>query len=161
MEVRISAATRHPTILREKASLMKHIYPPPRRIASLLALLVSRITRIVSVCWTWAASWQATSFSTSKPGPCADEAVGRDRVDVDTNTDLRHTHAPWLIADGEHRKVTQTRLGHGSISVTMDGYGHLMDGLDDQIAVRLDARAEAAAPPSRPEFSPRDTSAPL
>jgi hypothetical protein len=31
-----------------------------------------------------------------------------------------------------------------------------MDGLDDQIAVHLDARAEAAAPPARPELSPDD-----
>jgi integrase len=55
--------------------------------------------------------------------------------------DLRHTHAAWLIADGEHPKAIQARLGHGSISVTMDRYGHLMDGLDDEIADRLDARA--------------------
>ena len=33
----------------------------------------------------------------------------------------------------------------------MDRYGHLMDGLDDQIAVHLDARARSAAPPARPE----------
>ena len=65
--------------------------------------------------------------------------------------DLRHTHAAWLIADGEHPKAIQKRLGHGSIAVTMDRYGHLMDGLDDQIAVHLDARARSIAPPPRPE----------
>ncbi len=65
--------------------------------------------------------------------------------------DLRHTHAAWLIADGEHPKAIQTRLGHGSIAVTMDRYGHLMDGLDGQIALHLDARARSAAPPARPE----------
>ena len=65
--------------------------------------------------------------------------------------DLRHTHAAWLIADGEHPKAIQTRLGHGSIAVTMDRYGHLMDGLDDQIALHLDLRARSAAPPARPE----------
>ena len=64
--------------------------------------------------------------------------------------DLRHTHAAWLIADGEHPKAIQTRLGHGSISVTMDRYGHLMDGLDDQIDLHLEARARAAAPPRAP-----------
>jgi integrase len=65
--------------------------------------------------------------------------------------DLRHTHAAWLIADGVHPKAIQTRLGHGSIAVTMDRYGHLMDGLDDQIALHLDARARSASPPARPE----------
>ena len=67
----------------------------------------------------------------------------------------------WLIADGEHPEAIQTRLGHGSISVTMGRYGHLMDGLDDQIAVRLDARAEAAASPARPELSSDDGSVDL
>jgi integrase len=65
--------------------------------------------------------------------------------------DLRHTHAAWLIADGEHPKAIQTRLGHGSIAVTMDRYGHLMDGLDDQIAIHLDTRARSVAHPRRPE----------
>ncbi|MFQ5948974.1 MAG: tyrosine-type recombinase/integrase, partial [Acidimicrobiia bacterium] len=55
--------------------------------------------------------------------------------------DLRHTHASWLIAAGEHPKTIQTRLGHWSIQVTIDRYGHLMDGLDDQTAARLDALA--------------------
>jgi integrase len=58
--------------------------------------------------------------------------------------DLRHTHAAWLIAEGEHPKTIQTRLGHSSIQVTMDRYGHLMDGLDEQTAIRLDAIAATA-----------------
>jgi integrase len=48
--------------------------------------------------------------------------------------DLRHTHAAWLIAAGEHAKSIQTRLGHSSIQVRIDRYGHLMDGLDHQTA---------------------------
>jgi integrase len=62
--------------------------------------------------------------------------------------DLRHTHASWLIAAGEHPKVIQTRLGHSSIQVTMDRYGHLMDGLDHQTAQRLDAIAAASRDPA-------------
>lgn len=57
--------------------------------------------------------------------------------------DLRHTHAAWLIAAGEHPKAIQSRLGHSSIQVTIDRYGHLMDGLDDQTADRLDAIAQS------------------
>ena len=44
--------------------------------------------------------------------------------------DLRHTHAAWLVGAGEHPKVIQARLGHASISTTLDRYGHLMDGLE-------------------------------
>jgi len=61
--------------------------------------------------------------------------------------DLRHTHAAWLIAQGEHPKAIQTRLGHSSIRVTIDRYGHLMDGLDDQTAARLDAIAATVRGP--------------
>lgn len=53
--------------------------------------------------------------------------------------DLRHTHAAMLIAQGEHPKVIQNRLGHSSIKVTLDTYGHLFDGLDEAAAERLDA----------------------
>ncbi|MGB5168950.1 MAG: site-specific integrase [Acidimicrobiia bacterium] len=53
--------------------------------------------------------------------------------------DLRHTHAAILIAQGEHPKVIQLRLGHSSIQVTLDTYGHLFEGLDDAAAERLDA----------------------
>ena len=61
--------------------------------------------------------------------------------------DLRHTHAAWLIAAGEHPKSIQTRLGHSSIQVTIDRYGHLMDGLDHQTAARLDAIAATICGP--------------
>ena len=53
--------------------------------------------------------------------------------------DLRHTHAAILIAQGEHPKVIQLRLGHSSIQVTLDTYGHLFEGLDEAAAKRLDA----------------------
>lgn len=61
--------------------------------------------------------------------------------------DLRHTHASWLIAAGEHPKAIQTRLGHSSIQVTIDRYGHLMDGLYDRTADRLDAIAQTSRGP--------------
>jgi integrase len=45
--------------------------------------------------------------------------------------DLRHVYASTLIAAGVHPKVLQERLGHASISETMDTYGHLYpSGLD-------------------------------
>lgn len=58
--------------------------------------------------------------------------------------DLRHTHAAMLIAQGEHPKTIQTRLGHASISTTLDIYGHLMEGLDAAAADRLDGQYTAA-----------------
>ena len=62
--------------------------------------------------------------------------------------DLRHTHVALLIAQGEHPKTIQVRLGHASISTTLDTYGHLFEGLDEAAADRLDA---AGAPSARPQ----------
>ena len=52
--------------------------------------------------------------------------------------DTRHSHASWLLAAGVPIHVVQIRLGHESITTTVDTYGHLLP--DAQIAA-----AEAAA----------------
>jgi integrase len=39
--------------------------------------------------------------------------------------DLRHTCVTLLLAQGAHLKAIQVHLGHSSIQVTMDRYGHL------------------------------------
>ncbi len=40
--------------------------------------------------------------------------------------DLRHTHASWLIAANVPLPAIQRRLGHESITTTVDRYGHLV-----------------------------------
>lgn len=52
--------------------------------------------------------------------------------------DLRHTCASILIAQGAHPKEIQSRLGHSSITTTMDRYGHLLPGLGAQLDEALD-----------------------
>lgn len=52
---------------------------------------------------------------------------------------LRHTMASLAITAGAHPKVIQQRLGHSSITVTMDTYGHLFAGVDEALADDLDA----------------------
>ena len=47
---------------------------------------------------------------------------------------LRHTHASILLAHNVHPKIVQERLGHSSISMTLDLYSHLIPTLQ-QIAV--------------------------
>ncbi len=62
--------------------------------------------------------------------------------------DLRHTAASMLIAQGAHPKIIQERLGHASITTTMDRYGHLFEGHDTALLDGLDAAHDAAAGPS-------------
>ena len=52
--------------------------------------------------------------------------------------DLRHTHASLLLADGVPVKVVSERLGHATIAMTMDVYGHLLPGMDAEAADRFD-----------------------
>lgn len=47
--------------------------------------------------------------------------------------DLRHTCAALLIAQGAHPKEIQERLGHSTIAVTFDRYGHLFPSLDERL----------------------------
>ena len=61
--------------------------------------------------------------------------------------DLRHTCAALCIALGAHPKAIQERLGHSSITVTLDRYGHLFPKLDETLTARLDdLRASALDP---------------
>lgn len=63
--------------------------------------------------------------------------------------DLRHTCAALCIALGAHPKAIQERLGHSSITVTLDRYGHLFPKLDEALTDRLDQlQHEAAHQPS-------------
>ena len=52
--------------------------------------------------------------------------------------DLRHTHAAMLIRLGVQPKVISERLGHTSIKITMDLYGYLMPGLQEDVARALE-----------------------
>ncbi len=52
--------------------------------------------------------------------------------------DLRHTCASLLIAEGAHAKEIQIRLGHASITTTMNVYGHLLPSLDERLVAGLD-----------------------
>jgi integrase len=59
--------------------------------------------------------------------------------------DLRHSCAALLIAQGAHQLTIMRRLGHSSITVTLDTYGHLFPELEEDLTDRLDAVARAAA----------------
>jgi integrase len=71
---------------------------------------------------------------------------------------LRHTHASYLIASGVPIKVISERLGHSSIAMTMDIYGHLLDGQDEAASDAFDQALKAASCKNvSPQFGPKDT----
>ncbi len=53
--------------------------------------------------------------------------------------EARHTYASFMIAAGVNAKALSTYMGHSSITVTIDRYGHLMPGNEKEAAKLLDA----------------------
>jgi integrase len=51
---------------------------------------------------------------------------------------LRHTYASLLIANGESLAYVKEQMGHHSIQITVDVYGHLIPGANRQAVNRLD-----------------------
>lgn len=59
--------------------------------------------------------------------------------------DLRHTAVALLIEQGAHPKLIQARMGHSSITMTMDTYGHLFPTTDAEMAAGLEKHAPREA----------------
>jgi integrase len=56
--------------------------------------------------------------------------------------ECRHTYAAFMIAAGVNAKALSSYMGHSTISMTLDRYGHLMPGNEDEAAVMLAAYLE-------------------
>lgn len=70
--------------------------------------------------------------------------------------ELRHTAVALAIAEGAHPLAIKERLGHSSITVTMDRYGGLFPRLDEAIAEGLDRTfRDSRAAWTRPEAASR------
>jgi integrase len=63
------------------------------------------------------------------------KAAGLDRITLHA---CRHTFASLMIAAGVNAKALQCYMGHSSIRVTFDLYGHLMPGNEEEAAGLLD-----------------------
>ena len=58
--------------------------------------------------------------------------------------DLRHSHATQLLLAGVHPKVAQERLGHSTITTTLDLYSHVTETMQEDAAARFDAAFRGA-----------------
>jgi integrase len=59
--------------------------------------------------------------------------------------EARHSYASMMIAAGVNAKALSVYMGHASVALTYDTYGHLMPGSEDEAATLLDAYLERAA----------------
>lgn len=58
--------------------------------------------------------------------------------------DLRHAHATHMLASGTHIKVASERLGHSKVGITLDLYSHVLPGMQEDAAAKVDAALRAA-----------------
>lgn len=52
--------------------------------------------------------------------------------------DLRHTAATLMLQAGVHPKIVSERLGHATISLTLDTYSHVLPDMQQEAAAALD-----------------------
>jgi integrase len=75
--------------------------------------------------------------------------------------DLRHAAATLMLAAGVRPKVASERLGHSNIGITLDTYSHMVQGLDQDAAQRIQqvirpsgSTPRATDPPADPPDAP-------
>lgn len=96
-------------------------------------------------------AWRAAAVDRARKAGAADaelERVAREFVAPLTLHEARHTFASLMIAAGVNAKSLSTYLGHSSIAITMDRYGHLLPGAGAEAVGLLDGfleRADTAA----------------
>jgi len=86
-------------------------------------------------------------FGDTAVSPFPPSAIARRAVRAWSSAELeritlhecRHTFASPMIAAGVNAKALSTYMGHANISITLDRYGHLMPGNEDEAAELLDA----------------------
>ncbi len=70
----------------------------------------------------------------------ANEAIRRDNLEKNTNNqeiavirlyDLRHTMPTLLLLKGVKPKIVSERLGHSTISLTLDTYSHVLPTMQE------------------------------
>lgn len=83
-----------------------------------------------------ATDWKATNVKRAKAELPTLKPIGLHEA--------RHTFASLLIAAGVNVKAISSYMGHSSIVITLDRYGHLLPGHEAEAVERIDAYLEAA-----------------
>jgi integrase len=58
--------------------------------------------------------------------------------------DLRHSHATLLLRKNVHPKIVSERLGHSTVGITLDVYSHVLPGMQEEAARKIDAALRSA-----------------
>jgi integrase len=72
------------------------------------------------------------------------QAIGKTGLPRIRLHDLRHGHATHLLASGVPPKIASERLGHSRVGITLDLYSHVLSGMQEDAAARVDEALRAA-----------------
>jgi integrase len=64
--------------------------------------------------------------------------------------DLRHTHATLALQADVHPKVVSERLGHATVSITLDTYSHAIPAMHEEAAALIAGLVFAGRGANRP-----------
>lgn len=78
-------------------------------------------------------------FSPTRVTVRADKAWRAAKLERLTLHEARHCYASYMIAAGVNAKALSTYMGHASIAITLDTYGHMLPGNEEEAATLLDA----------------------
>jgi integrase len=95
----------------------------------------------------WDAAWVDSAYVfTAENGAALDpesvtryfrQAVGKSMLPPIRLHDLRHTHATLALQVGIHPKVVSERLGHATVSITLDTYSHAIPAMQEEAAALI------------------------
>lgn len=85
------------------------------------------------------AAWRHSNFYHRKWAPAVAAAMEKGLPKKPRLHDLRHTHVAWLVAANIPLPAIQARVGHESITTTIDRYGHLVRAMDSEISAAVQA----------------------
>jgi integrase len=124
-----------PIVAALRAHLAAHLLRQPRRTGLIFGRSETRPFDPRALALRADAAWAAAVVGAFLRG----ESLGIERV---TLHELRHTCASIFIAAGVNAKALSTYLGHASIQITLDRYGHLMPGNEDEAVALVDSYLE-------------------
>ena len=80
-----------------------------------------------------------TAADPSEPGKVLTKLLARPDLPHVRLHDLRHTAATLMLEAGVPAKIVAERLGHSSITMTLDRYSHVIEGMQQEAVSRVAA----------------------
>ena len=115
---------------------------------SAVSVLESMKTREIEMRLEVGPAWQKTDYVFTKDSGAPIDPdnltrefrniIGETGIPKGTFHGLRHSYASALLSANVHPAVVQSALGHSSITLTIDTYSHVMPGLEEAAARRID-----------------------